>query len=205
MRFAGWLLCVVLAWPSTAAADKEKAREYYRRAIQHYNLAEYSEALEQFKSAYREVEDPTLLFNIGQCHRQLDDKKQAVRFFRSYLRELPDAPNHEEVRQLIAGLESAIAAQEPPKPAETPPPITLESSPSPEPAAQPAVSSPAPLEATAPAPRKPVYKRWWLWTVVGVVVVGGAAVGLAVGLTAPSTQKVEVSNGTFRPFGLVVR
>jgi hypothetical protein len=36
---------------------------------------------------------------------------------------------------------------------------------------------------TRPAePRTPVYKKWWLWTVVGAVVVGGV-VGTAVGVT----------------------
>ncbi len=39
---------------------------------------------------------------------------------------------------------------------------------------------------TQPCPNStaqtPVYKKWWLWTIVGVVVAGGA-VGLGVGLT----------------------
>ena len=32
-------------------------------------------------------------------------------------------------------------------------------------------------------PRTPLYKRWWLWTIVGVAVVGGVT-GVAVGVTA---------------------
>lgn len=39
-------------------------------------------------------------------------------------------------------------------------------------------SSPAPLSTPAPdrqSERVPVYKRWWLWTVIGVVVAGAAA------------------------------
>jgi hypothetical protein len=43
------------------------------------------------------------------------------------------------------------------------------------------------LVATAPPPRKtPVYKKWWLWTAVGGVVVVGVAVGLGVGLSGSS-------------------
>jgi hypothetical protein len=49
------------------------------------------------------------------------------------------------------------------------------------------------LVATAPAPeKKPLYKRWQLWTAVGVVAAAGLAVGLGVGLSssgsAPSTH-----------------
>lgn len=36
--------------------------------------------------------------------------------------------------------------------------------------------------AAATPQRRPVYKRWWFWTIIGTVVAGGA-VGLAVGLT----------------------
>ena len=32
--------------------------------------------------------------------------------------------------------------------------------------------------------KKPVYKEWWLWTVVGVVVLAGAGVGTYFALTA---------------------
>ena len=40
-----------------------------------------------------------------------------------------------------------------------------------------------PMETLAPAPaKKPVYKQWWLWTVVGLVVAGGAtAAGVLLG------------------------
>lgn len=39
------------------------------------------------------------------------------------------------------------------------------------------------METLAPAPaKKPVYKQWWLWTVVGLVVAGGAtAAGVLLG------------------------
>jgi Tetratricopeptide repeat len=48
---------------------------------------------------------PAFLFNIAQCHRQLGNKQEAIKFYRSYLRKVPDAPNAEEVRKLIASLE----------------------------------------------------------------------------------------------------
>jgi Tetratricopeptide repeat len=52
--------------------------------------------------------------------------------------------------------------------------------------------SPA-IAATARTDRKgaPVYKKWWLWTAVGVVA-AGAAVGLGVGLTARSGSSTSI-------------
>jgi hypothetical protein len=43
----------------------------------------------------------------------------------------------------------------------------------------------APSESPAQERATPVYKRWWLWTVVGVAVVGiGLGVGLGLGLSS---------------------
>ncbi len=47
-----------------------------------------------------------------------------------------------------------------------------------------AESAGASLVASA-APKRPLYKRWWLWTTVGVIAAGAIATGLALGLTAP--------------------
>src|SRR5688572_6331199 len=91
-------LCALWLTASLAVADKDRARAAYKRGMQHYNLTEYREALDAFKEAYREFEEPALLFNIGQCHRQIGDKAIAIRFYRNYLNSVPGAPNREEVR-----------------------------------------------------------------------------------------------------------
>ncbi len=41
--------------------------------------------------------------------------------------------------------------------------------------------------------KKPLHKAWWLWTVVGVVVVG-AALGVALGVTQPVENSPDTSN-----------
>jgi hypothetical protein len=59
--------------------------------------------------------------------------------------------------------------------------------------AEPAV---APVTATKTAPeRTPVYKKWWLWTAVGVAVVAGVAIGVGVGLSA-GTHAPQSDRGT---------
>jgi tetratricopeptide (TPR) repeat protein len=44
----------------------------------------------------------------------------------------------------------------------------------------------APPPAPAPAEARPIYKRWWFWTVIGVVVAGGVTAGVVAG-SRPST------------------
>jgi hypothetical protein len=49
-------------------------------------------------------------------------------------------------------------------------------------------------EVVEPATEKPFYRRWWFWTAVGVVVVGGAAVAIGVALAnrEPETPIVNI-------------
>jgi len=93
------------------AEDRAKAQTAYHSATQHYKLGEYSEALEGFKEAYRNYEDPIFIFDLAQCHRQLGHKEQAARAYRMFLIETPDAPNREKVRNMIATLEKQLAEE----------------------------------------------------------------------------------------------
>jgi tetratricopeptide (TPR) repeat protein len=155
------VLCLVLiASVGQARANEEEqtraaAKIMYRRAIQHYNLAEWEKALSSFTEVYRLIEEPSLLFNIGQCHRQLGHDQEAITFYRSYLRNLPEAKNRDEVYALIAKLEAAAAASSAAKKAPPqevkPPPPTVQNAP----AAEPAPSTTAPPQAPPPEPQAP--------------------------------------------------
>lgn len=105
-------LLIVVGAASSARAGKERARELFKQANLHYNLAEYDDALKDFKAAYREHADPSFLYNLAQCERLLGDKPAAVHFYKTYLSQMPSAPNAEPVRQSIAALEKAIADEE---------------------------------------------------------------------------------------------
>jgi tetratricopeptide (TPR) repeat protein len=61
-----------------------------------------------------------------------------------------------------------------------------------------APSAPAPAPQS---PKTPVYKRWWLWTVVGVVVAGAAA-GTAIALTSDKSARQEPTPGPNTPAGV---
>lgn len=189
------VLILVLLNGVAMAADVDKAREAFESASKHWDLGEFEAALADFKDAYRSVDDPKLLFNIAQCYRMLGDTNQALRNYKNYLIKVPQAPNEALVRQLIDDLEKRRSDQ--PAPKTTPPRETpLAATPPPAPPAPRAAATPS-VAATRPTP---VYKRWWLWTLVGAAA-AGAAVGLGVGLSGSPdhTPTATTSFGTFRP------
>jgi tetratricopeptide (TPR) repeat protein len=164
----GWILIglVVMSAPARAE-DKAAARQAHLEGANDYHLGQYAEALEAFKRAYGSYEDPSFLYNIAQCHRALGHDKEAIDAYQSYLKKSHDAPNRAEVERLIAELN---------RPSET------DRSPA---APAPTVQAAAPSAVAASPPlrsNKPIWKRAWLWGVIGGVVVAGVAVGLGVGL-----------------------
>lgn len=183
IRLLAVLLVVCALVAPVRAENKARARELYRQGTQHYKLGEYQDALTAFKEAYRNYEEPSFLFNIAQCHRQLGRKQDAVRFFRTYLDDVPNAPNRAEVEQILASLETSIEEDQTKAAARQ--------------AAAPVAPKPAPSQTRTPAPpsqvlvtaapaRQPVYKKWWLWTAVGGAVAVGLGVGLGVALAPGS-------------------
>ena len=82
--------------PGTPEANAA-AKRLYISATKHFDLAEYPDALNDFKEAYRLKDDPVFLYNIAQCYRILNKNDEALSFYRSYLRRAPDAPNRAEV------------------------------------------------------------------------------------------------------------
>jgi tetratricopeptide (TPR) repeat protein len=186
---------IALCFIRTAhAEDKDRAREAYRQASQHYDFGEYQAALDGFKEAYRNYEDPAFLFNIAQCHRALGHKQDAVTFYRSYLRKSPDAPNREYVQKMITDLEAAIAADNVAHKLPESGPAVAPTAPPPPVAVVP--TQPPPSAVTSHA-EKPVYRRWWLWTTIAAVVVVGAGVGITVALAHPSDPHASLGSLRF--------
>jgi tetratricopeptide (TPR) repeat protein len=165
-----------------------KVRALYDSGTTHYNLAEYKEALADFKEAYRLKSDPAFLFNLGQCHRQLGKPEQAAQMYRAYLRAAPDAPNRKDVEQFIADADAAIAV----KAKQAARPLTATQSPQLEAVPQTAM-------AATPATPPPTEKRIkpWVWAVasVGAALVIGGAVGLGVGLSQSNSPPTDATLG----------
>ncbi|NMC70018.1 MAG: PEGA domain-containing protein [Myxococcales bacterium] len=80
---AVWLAAgIALAQPSPEAGRLEEWMDAAARALR---AGDYAAALEAFRAARAVSDRPVLLFNIGMCHRELDDWAAAVEAFDQYL------------------------------------------------------------------------------------------------------------------------
>jgi tetratricopeptide (TPR) repeat protein len=156
-----------------ASADDRNAlaREHYDAGKTHYTVGEFEQALERFAAAYKLRPAPLLLFNMGQCHRQLGRHERAVFFFEGFLRDAsPDDANRALVEELLDEEKAAVAAAE----------LEIDKEPAPKPEPEPEPERPVvepepePTVAAADEPA-PITEQWWFWTAVA----GGAAVVVA--------------------------
>jgi len=171
--------------PAEQAAAAQ-AREYFERGEAFFKLEKYKEALEQYEQGYLAKADASFLYNIAQCHRLMGDKPAALRFYKRFLNEATRVPNRPVVEQHIKELEASLA-NEAPMPAPAPEPLPS--------APQPALAAPALVDSRAPGPAspdphdgQPIYKKWWFWTIVGAVAIGG---GVGAYLATRSSSSCE--------------
>jgi len=174
------------------------AKRHYDAGTTAYNLGDFLTAANEYREAYKVKPLPAILYNIAQAYRLGGDRKQAVFFYRSYLRNVPASPDRAECEERIRTLEAEMTANQAAPPKETTEPVTPTPAPknTQPPSAPPPSTPPAPqvespartpaLTATAPAADQRRASKKWVWGVVvgAVVVVGvGLGVGLALGLT----------------------
>jgi len=190
----GVAVAIVLASPAQAQTDaqKQEAKEHYEKGRKLYDVGRYGDAIEEYQKVYLLTDDPNMLFNIGQCYRLSDHPEEAVRFYRSYLRRAPSAPNRADVETKILALDKIVeehkrtgASTTPPAstgPTAEPPPMGTAPPPPPPPApeasvAPPPVTAQPPSVAVAPEPAPPPSRAG---RVTGYVLLGtGGALVLA--------------------------
>ncbi|HEX4462815.1 MAG TPA: hypothetical protein VIA18_32805 [Polyangia bacterium] len=204
---AALLLLTTAAHANSRDAAKAEARGHYDAGLAHFNLREYPQAITEFQAAYRALPDPVFLYNLAQSYRLSDAPEQALYFYQTYLRSTTNAPDRAEVEDRIAALQKVIADKKS-APRAAPAEPKTEATVAPAVVVAPTVPAPAPLATSAAdhsrSDRKPIYKRWWLWTVVGVVLVG-TGVGVGVGLGTQKSAHFNANVGTFGPSALTVR
>ncbi len=112
------LACAAVALPLLAtaadvrAADpRDEAKALASRAAVEFKLAHFEEALRLYTQAYERFAAPALLFNLGQCHKNLGHYDRALFFFQGYLRDKPDAPNRVAVETLMAEATRQLAEE----------------------------------------------------------------------------------------------
>jgi len=196
---------VTVLAPARALAAVDSREMQAREA---FGAGRYQEALDLFVKLYAEKLHPNYLRNIGRCYQNLGDPDKAISSFREYLRKAKGlrADERAEVEGYIREMEDLkkqrTATATPPPPANPPPPRTIEPEPTatvvtpgatttpgsssittahdPAGTTSPGLTLTQPPQDAGPAaePSSPVYKKWWFWTLIGVVAVG-AGVGVA--------------------------
>jgi len=186
----------IVAALALAAVARPVAAEVDRRemkAREDFGAGRYQDALDIFVKLYAEKLHPNYLRNIGRCYQNLGDPDKAISSFREYLRKAKNVTPDErsEVEGYIKEMEDLKKQREQ---AAAPPPVE------PLPSARTPVATTPPAAVTVPATpppsltlhnpppppaqeeSHPVYTKWWFWTIIGVVIVGGVAGAAAAGV-----------------------
>jgi tetratricopeptide (TPR) repeat protein len=181
-------MLVALA-PRAAHADQQAdiaaAQKLYDEGKRLYNVGKFDDAVVAFEKAYDLYRAPEFLFNIGQCYRNLRNFEKSIFVFESYLREKPSTDKRALVEELIAEMKLEVQRQREKQQQDEQDAQVLAKK---QREAQLEVlerQKQADLEriererqqrALVEEPGgKPVYKKWWFWTIAGGVAV--AAVG----------------------------
>jgi len=198
--------------PSRAADPRlDSARAHSQEGDAYYKLEKYANAITEYEQAYLAKPDPSFLYNIAQCHRLMGQGPEAIKFYRRFLKDAPTAPNRPVAEKHIRDLEDAPPGTQS-SPATSSPgtssrPLPIAPAPvSVIPSTEPPASSPAPglspLAPTSaqvsttpaveigttstPPESQPIYSKWWFWTGVGAVLVGGIILVAALSNRDPS-------------------
>jgi len=169
------------AAPADAEADdatsaEDQARELFNRGAQAFDEGRYDAALGYFEDAYRISERHLLLYNIGQAQDRLRRDEEALATFRRYLEIVEDPPYRLQVESRIRNLEESVERRQREHEA-------LEAAER----REEELRHQEPGDSGALSPSGPdrvdeddggILSQWWFWTIVGVVVVGGIAIGV---------------------------
>jgi hypothetical protein len=196
--FCPSLLAILLntSWASAATDDVATLRQKARVECAAGN---YQVGVRLLAELWVTTKDPTWIYNQARCYEQNGQNQLAISRFREYLRVSPSLPTNEinAVKQRIDELQSQLVQPNAPLPPEPPPPLEPKTNVT---ISQPEVAQPAPSDLgltsapPEPAPTQPVYQRWWFWTGVGALVVGGVVTGILLSTrSAPKSPGCEDS------------
>ncbi|HXU61642.1 MAG TPA: tetratricopeptide repeat protein [Polyangia bacterium] len=164
----------VPAAPATGAGTPagDEVAEHVAQGRRLYLLGHYQEAIGEYRRAYELRADPQFLLDTAEAYRQLGATDQALFYYDRYLAAAPNAPNREIVEDRVTELELLRT-----------------------PAIR--VVTPGGGDAARPKPT-PLWKRWWLWTAVGVAVGAGITAALVASRsTSPAIPPTDLGNGKF--------
>ena len=161
--------------PAPNCATNSACNALFEQAQQQSKAGNLPEAHRLYKLAYEVHPDPALLYSIARVLHKQGQASEAAPFYRQFLDSGMSAPEQtSKAREYLAEIEKAT-------PTALDGAVTSTSSIAVVPEGAPGKNVPVPDRARAD--KKPIYKAWWFWTIVGgsaAAVVVGTAVGAAV-------------------------
>jgi len=91
------------------AVAKARAQSLFEKGVTAYREGRFYDAVDIFLETNRLYPDPKLSFNVGKAFDGLGNQSGALRYYREYLRRLPDAPDAHEVENHVHQLEQALS------------------------------------------------------------------------------------------------
>jgi tetratricopeptide (TPR) repeat protein len=91
------------------AVAKAQARVLFEKGANAYRDGRFYDAVDIFIETNRLYPDPKLSFNVAKAFEGLGNQSGALRYYREYLRRLPDAPDKKEVDGHVEQLELALS------------------------------------------------------------------------------------------------
>jgi tetratricopeptide (TPR) repeat protein len=182
---------------SPRAEARAQAKVEVAKAQVDYKLGRFERALAGYSRAYELFPAPGLLFNLGQCHRNLKDYERAIFFFEGYLREQPrlDRDQRALTEDLIAesraGLERQRSAASAGGARFATPDLRFQQGSGPPPGATTRMASLSIAASGDPEGSRDetsIAHRWWFWTAIAAATV--AAAGAAVYYTTGDARIV---------------
>ena len=73
-----------------------------------YERGEFEASLAEFRKAYDLYQHPDIIYRIALCHERLGEDREAVRYYRLFLAEAPNAPDRPKIEKTIAVIEKRI-------------------------------------------------------------------------------------------------
>jgi tetratricopeptide (TPR) repeat protein len=193
------VLALALGPVSAHAEDAEAGRRQFKRGQELLKVGDYRAAAKAFEAGYAAAPRVGFLLNIGNCYRKLGELSKARAYYWRFLDAAPkDHPSRPAVMDYLRAMEQIEAdgvsvdssSAAPPAAAAASAEIAVPDEVGDPVAAAPVAKAPnlsvrPPVEPAgglatvevrkAPREERPIYKRWWFWTLVGGAVAAGAA------------------------------
>ena len=102
------------AQPATPPSDVDRAdaQRIYDEGTKHYDLNEWDAAITSFRAAYEKMPDPLFLFDIAQSYRRAGKCRDARDFYKSFVRDAPDAANRPKAEKFIVEMDDCVRTED---------------------------------------------------------------------------------------------